>query len=87
MTRPTVTVADGTATIHLTCLDADHAQAVATELHRPGDEFHNVAATGDHVAITYRDLRWPMDVAEWAHANGHAHDDVAAAVIVAVQVA
>lgn len=85
MTRPVVTIANGTATVHLTCVDADHARSVAAEAHRPGDVFHNAFARDDRVEIVYRDLRWPMDIAEWAHVNGHAHDEDAAAVIVAVQ--
>lgn len=82
---PTVTITDGTASVHLQCLDETAAKIVATELRRPGDKFHNVTRRGSKVRITFRDLRWPMDVAEWAFENDHAHDDDASAVIVAVQ--
>lgn len=71
------------AEARLTCLSPDHAAAVVTEATRPGDTVHTVRQDGDVVVIGYQDLRWPMDVAEWAHENGHAHDDDAAAVIAA----
>lgn len=71
--------------IRLQCLDVQHAQAVAEELTRPGDEHHNVHQDGTRVAITYDDIRWPMDVAEWAFDNGHCHDDQASRVVVAAQ--
>lgn len=65
-------------TVRLKCLDAEHAAAVVEEATRPGDTVHTVALDGDHVSIGFWNPRWPMDVAEWAHENGHAHDDDAA---------
>ncbi|MGW4663214.1 hypothetical protein [Streptosporangium sandarakinum] len=68
----------------LRCISRE-AAAVTEEATRPGDTIHTVRQDADHVVIGYHDLRWPMDVAEWAHANGHAHDDDAARVIGDVQ--
>jgi hypothetical protein len=70
----------------LICVSAEDAAAVVAEATRPGDSIHTVHQDGATVVIGYHDLRWPMDVAEWAHENGHAHDDDdAARVIGAVQ--
>lgn len=71
--------------IRLRCLDTDHAATVTAELTRPGDEHHNVRQEGEQVVITYDDIRWPMDVAEWAFDHGHCHDDQASRVVVAAQ--
>lgn len=70
-------------TVRLRCLDANHAAAVVAEATRPGDTTHTVARDGAHVVIGFQDPRWPMDVAEWAHEHGHAHDDNAARCIAA----
>ncbi|MGY4902534.1 hypothetical protein [Streptomyces sp. 900116325] len=67
--------------IRLTCISPESAAAVVAEATRPGDLVHTVAQDGSQVVIGYADLRWPMDVAEWAHVNGHAHDEDAARVI------
>ncbi|MEV8634304.1 hypothetical protein AB0395_21880 [Streptosporangium sp. NPDC051023] len=69
----------------LHCISAPAAAAVVAEATRPGDTTHTVRQDGEHVVIGYHDPRFPMDVAEWAHANGHAHDAQAAEVIVNVQ--
>ncbi|MFF2522279.1 hypothetical protein [Streptomyces liangshanensis] len=69
----------------LTCVSPSAAQAVAEAFTRPEDTTHTVRQDDDQVVIAYADLRWPVDVAEWAHTSGHAHDDAAAAVIAAVQ--
>ncbi|MFD9564410.1 hypothetical protein [Streptomyces sp. NPDC059994] len=69
----------------LTCISPESAAAVVVEATRPGDTVHTVRQDGPRVVIGYQDLRWPMDVAEWAHDNGHAHDDDAARVIAGVQ--
>ncbi|MFI2078659.1 hypothetical protein [Streptomyces triculaminicus] len=71
--------------IRLTCISPSAAAAVVDEATRPGDTVHTVRQDGAQVVIGYQNLRWPMDVAEWAHENGHAHDDDAARVIVGVQ--
>ncbi|MBH1939251.1 hypothetical protein I5Q34_34190 [Streptomyces sp. AV19] len=71
--------------ILLACVSPEAAAAVVTAATRPGDTVHTVRQDGACVVIGYHDLRWPMDVAEWAHENGHAHDDDAARVIVRVQ--
>ncbi|MFI2078602.1 hypothetical protein [Streptomyces triculaminicus] len=74
--------------IRLTCISPASAAAVVEDASRPtrrGDMAHTVRQDGTHVVIGYYDLRWPMNVAEWAHENGHAHDDDAARVIVGVQ--
>ncbi|MCX4778130.1 hypothetical protein [Streptomyces sp. NBC_01264] len=65
----------------LTCISPDAAAAVVDEATRPGDTFHTVRQDGATVVIGYFDLRWPMDVADWAFTNGHAHDADAARVI------
>ena len=72
--------------IRLCCLDAAAAAAVVAEATRPGDPDHAVRQDGDEVVITYFDIRYPMDVAEWAFENGHCHDRDAARVIGDVQV-
>ncbi|MFE5871619.1 hypothetical protein ACFQ6V_23645 [Streptomyces roseifaciens] len=71
--------------IRLTCISPESAAAVVEEATRPGDTVHTVRQDGTRVVIGYHDLCWPMDVAEWAHENCHAHDDDAARVIVGVQ--
>ncbi|KAB7839477.1 hypothetical protein [Streptomyces mobaraensis] len=71
--------------IRLTCLTPHAAEAVVEEATRPGDTVHTVRQDGACVVIGYHDLRWPMDVADWAHENGYAHDDDAARVITGVQ--
>mgnify|MGYP007112218497 CR=1 FL=1 len=69
----------------LACISPDAAAAVVTEATRPGDDVHTVRQDGATVVIGYGSILWPMDVAEWAHENGHAHDDDAARVIGSVQ--
>lgn len=74
--------------ISLTCAIPDGARTVVAELTRPGDTVHTVRLDPEHpthVVIGYQDIRWPMDVAEWAHESGYAHDDDATLVIVGVQ--
>lgn len=71
--------------IRLTCLDDTAAAAVVTEATREGDTIHTVRQDGPVVVIGYDDIRWPMDVAEWAFNAGHAHDADAAQVIATVQ--
>lgn len=80
-------MADQTRTTRLRCISPEAAAAVVAEAdpHIAGDTVHTATQDGDHVIIGYADLRWPMDVAEWAHVNGHAHDDDAAQVISNVQ--
>ncbi|MER7206374.1 hypothetical protein ABT340_04845 [Streptosporangium sp. NPDC000239] len=70
----------------LRCISSEAAAAVVAEATQPGDTVHTVRQEGAQVVIGYHDLRFPMDVAEWAHENGHAHDGDAAQVIVNVQV-
>lgn len=67
--------------IRLTCISPEAAAAVVREAARPGDRSHTVRQEGAQVVIGYHDLRWPIDVADWAHSHGHAHDDDAARVI------
>lgn len=67
--------------VRLTCISPDAAAAVVEEGTRPGDTVHTVRQDGAQVVIGYHDPRWPMDVADWAFENGHAHDDDAARVI------
>lgn len=69
------------ANVRLTCISPDAAAAVVAEGTRPGDTVHTVRQDGAVVVIGYVDKRWPLDVADWAGANGHAHDDDAARVI------
>lgn len=69
----------------LHCISPEAAAAVVAEATLPGDTVHTVRQDGEQVVIGYHDLRFPMDVAEWAHAHGHAHDDHAAQVIANVQ--
>ncbi|HEY5835035.1 hypothetical protein [Streptomyces sp.] len=71
--------------IRLTCISPEAAAAVTAEATRPGDTVHTVRQDGHQVVIGYHDIRWPMDVAEFAHEIGHAHDDDAARVIEGVQ--
>jgi hypothetical protein len=65
----------------LTCLTPEDAAAVVTEGTRPDDTVHTVRQDGTDVVIGYLDKRWPLDVADWAGANGHASDEAAARVI------
>lgn len=67
--------------IRLTCISEDAAKAVTDEATRPGDTVHTVRQDGADVVIGYVDKRWPLDVADWAGENLHAHDDDAARVI------
>lgn len=67
--------------IRLTCLSLDAAAAVVAEATRPGDTTHTVRQDEADVVIGYFDKRWPLDVADWAGANGHASDSAAARVI------
>lgn len=69
------------AEVRLTCISPEAAAAVVAEATRPGDTVHTVRQDGTDVVIGYQDKRWPLDVADWAGANGHAHDDAAARVI------
>lgn len=70
----------------LHCISSEAAAVVVLEATRPGDTTHTVRQEAEHVVIGYADLRYPMDVAEWAHENGYAHDGDAAQVIENVQV-
>lgn len=65
----------------LTCISPEAAAAVVEEATRPGDTVHTVRQDDAQVVIGFYDPRFPMDVAEWAHVNSHAHDDDAARVI------
>ncbi|MEV7675060.1 hypothetical protein [Streptomyces sp. NPDC088752] len=65
----------------LTCISPEAAAAVVGEATRPGDTVHTVRQDGCDVVIGYHDPRWPLDVADWAFSNGHAHDDDAARTI------
>jgi len=67
--------------ITLTCVDEQHATAVYNEAHRPGDRHRDVRQDGKKIVITYHDKRYPLDVADFAHSFGHAHEDDAARVI------
>lgn len=67
--------------VRLTCISPEAAAAVVEEAHRPLDTMHTVRQDGAVVVIGYYDPRWPLDVADWAFENGHAHDDDAARVI------
>lgn len=67
--------------VRLTCISPEAAAAVVEEGTRPGDTIHTVRQDGAQVVIGYLDPRWPIDVADWAFENGHAHDDDAARVI------
>ena len=71
--------------IRLHCISVESAAAVATEATSPGDTVHTARAGGHDVVIGYHDIRYPMDVAEWAFENGHCHDEDAARVIGDVQ--
>ncbi|MYV56471.1 hypothetical protein [Streptomyces sp. SID3212] len=75
----------GIREVRLACFCATAAQAVVESFARPEDTTHTVRADDHEVVIGYADLRWPIDVSEWAHTSGHAHTDAAAAVITAVQ--
>lgn len=75
-----------TRTTRLRCISPEAAAAVVAEATRPGDSVHTVYQDGPTVVISYADLRFPMDVAEWAFANGHAHDGDAARVITNAQI-
>jgi hypothetical protein len=70
----------------LTCISPEAAQAVATEANKAGDPAHWAIAAGCAVTLTYFDKRFPMDVAEWAHDNGHAEDAEADRRILGVEV-
>jgi hypothetical protein len=70
----------------LRCISPEAAAVVVLEATRPGDTTHTIRQDAEHVVIGYADLRWPMDVAEWAHEHGYAHDGDAAQVIENVQV-
>lgn len=67
--------------IRLTCISPEAAAVVVEEATRPCDTVHTVRQDGAQVVIGYVDFRWPMDVAEWAGENLHAHDDDAARVM------
>jgi hypothetical protein len=71
--------------IRLRCISAESAVAVATEATRPGDTVHTARQDGHDVVIGYHDIRWPMDVAEFAFEHGHCHDHDASQVIVGAQ--
>lgn len=71
--------------IRLRCISAESAAAVAKEATLPSDQVHTARQDGHDVVISYHDIRFPMDVAEWAFINGHAHDEDAARVIAGVQ--
>lgn len=71
------------AEIRLTCISEASAAAVVAE---HADYFgagpsNTVKQDGAQVVIDYFDKRWPLDIAEWAFEQGHAHDDEAARVI------
>ena len=69
------------ATVQLKCLDAKAAAAVVAEWSSCGGADNTVQQAGDRVRISYFDKRYPLDVAEWAFENDHAHDADAARVI------
>lgn len=71
--------------IRLRCITAESAAAVASEATRQDDTVHTARQDDHDVVISYHDIRYPMDVAEWAFANGHVHDEDAARVIADVQ--
>jgi len=65
----------------LDCGTPGDAAKVTAEAQRPGDPDHTARQEGSRVIITYRDKRYPLDVASWAFENGHASDAAAANVI------
>lgn len=67
--------------VRLTCVSPESAAAVVDEAMIPGDAVHTARADGCDVVLEFADPRFPMDVAEWAFTNGHAHDADAAHVI------
>ncbi|MDX3111545.1 hypothetical protein [Nonomuraea angiospora] len=71
--------------IRLQCLSAESAAAVVNEVTRPADTVHTASQDSHDVVIGYHDIRFPMDVAEWAFEHGHCHDEDAARVIGDVQ--
>lgn len=72
-------------TAELACISPEAAAIVAAEANKAGDPAHWTIATGRTVALTYFDKRYPLDVAEWAHVNGHAEDAEAAATIASLK--
>jgi hypothetical protein len=70
----------------LTCISDAAAAAVVAE----HDDYFGAGASntvrqdGAQVVIDYFDKRWPLDIAEWAHEMGHAHDADAGRVIAAL---
>ncbi|MGR6922606.1 hypothetical protein ACU635_50845 [[Actinomadura] parvosata] len=73
--------------VRLHCISAASAAAVVRE---HADYFgagpsNTVRQDGAVVVIDYFDARWPVDIAEWAFEQGHAHDHDAAQVIAGAQ--
>lgn len=71
-------------TARLTCVTPEAAKDVLAEWRLWGGPNNIVRydeETPDVVIIDYVDKRYPLDVADWAFENGHAHDDDAARVI------
>jgi len=71
-------------TADLVCVSPEAAQSVAAKANKGGDPAHWSIAAGSTVTLTYFDKRYPYDVAEWAHDNGHAEDAEAAATIASI---
>lgn len=70
----------------LQCVSPEAAEAVVEE---HADYFgagpsNTVEQDGDVVVIGFYDKRWPLDIAEWAAEQGHAHDNDAARVMAAL---
>lgn len=66
--------------IRLECLSGESALAVAAEADLP-EQRHRARADGTAVILTYFDKRYPLNVAQWAQANGHASDTAAGQLI------
>ncbi|MFH9610463.1 hypothetical protein [Streptomyces sp. NPDC017448] len=71
------------ATVTLTCITPEAAAAVVDEHdgYFGAGASNTVRQDGNTVVIDYFDKRWPLDIAEWAHEQGHAHDTDAARVM------
>ncbi|MFF1341090.1 hypothetical protein ACFVYT_24755 [Streptomyces sp. NPDC058290] len=66
----------------LTCLNPNHAHAVVLAARSDSDTTRTIRQDGAQVVIGYQgDIRWPVDVTEWALKSGHIHDDEADRVI------
>lgn len=69
--------------IRLVCFEAEDAAEVVGEhaYYYGAGPSNTIRQDGNEVVIGYFDKRWPRDIAEWAHENGHASDREAARVI------